>query len=299
MTTAERPRIRRVVAASDLSEDSDSGIKAAAVISQCSGAELVVIHCIQPPVFPYWEGTISPAIQADWENNARTDLEWQARRLLGDDFSPIRFEIRLGDPSVELSIFAKETSADLLVLGPHQPRLAFDDLLGTTADRIIRLCDVPCLIANRPLATPFRHVLFPVDFSNPSNHSVARGFELLQDSVFCHGDDGQPPTQVELLFVSAFATSQPRFFAVAPRLGELVETARAHLPEKSALKLLPRILSAPLPIDGIRRAAEATDADLVVLGTHGYGILGRTLIGSVASSVVRTLPRSVLLIPPP
>lgn len=299
MITADRPRIRRVVAASDLSEDSDSGIKAAAVLSQASGAELVVVHCIQPPVFPYWEGTLSTSVQKDWEDNARTDLEWQAKRLLGEDFSPVQFEIRLGEPSVELSRFAKETSADLFVLGPHQPRLAFDDLLGTTADRIIRLCDVPCLIANRPLSTPFRHVLFPVDFSGPSNHCVARGIELLEGSVFSHGEDGRPPTQVELLFVSAFATSQPRFFAVAPKLGELVETARARLPEKSGLKLLPRILSAPLPVDGIRRAAEAMDADLVVLGTHGYGALGRTLIGSVASSVVRTLPRSVLLIPPP
>lgn len=297
--TAARPRILRVVAASDLSEDSDSGIKAAAVISKCSGGDLVVIHCIQPPVFPYWEGVLTPAIRQDWETNARIDLEWQARRVLGDDFTAVHFEIRVGEPSVEVSRFAKETEADLLVLGPHQPRLAFDDLLGTTADRIIRLCDVPCLIANRPLVTPFRHVLFPVDFSVPSNHCVARGIELLQSSVFSHGDDGSPATQIDILFVSAFATSQPRFFAVTPKLGELVETARSRLPAESGLKLIPRILSAPLPIDGIRRAAESMDADLVVLGTHGYGVLGRTLIGSVASSVVRTLPRSVLLIPPP
>lgn len=299
MTSAHHPRLRRILAASDLSEESDAGIKAAAVLSRASGAEVVVVHCIQPPVFPYWEGTLSPSIQKDWEDNARTDLEWQARRLLGEDFSPIRFEIRVGEPAVEISRYAKSEDADLVVLGPHQPRLAFDDLLGTTADRIIRLCDTPCLIANRPLPEAFRHVLMPVDFSAPSNHCVATGLELLQESTFRHGGDGTPATEVELLYVSAFATSQPRFFAVAPRLGELVETARGQFPDTSEVKILPRILSAPLAIDGIRRAADSMDAELVIIGTHGYSTLGRTLIGSVASSVVRTLPRSVLLIPPP
>jgi len=299
MDPVDRPRIRRIVAASDLSEDSDSALTAAAALSQVSGAELLVVHCIQPPVFPYWEGKVGSATREDWEKNGRTDLEWQTRRVLGEQPPPVTLEVRLGEPAVEISNFATEAGADLLLLGPHQPRVAFDDLLGTTADRIIRLCDTPCLIANRPLSPPFRRVLFPVDFSEPSNHCVARGVELLQGSALSHGTEQSEPTTVELLFVSAYAASQPRFFAVEPRLGELVETARSKLPADSGLKLLPRILSAPLPVDGIRRAAETMDADLVVLGTHGYGTLGRMLIGSVASSVVRTVPQSVLLIPPP
>lgn len=84
-----------------------------------------------------------------------------------------------------------------------------------------------------------------------------------------------------------------------PHLGEQVAAARSRLPAESKVKLLPRILSAPLPLDGIRKAAERMDADLIVLGTHGHGALGRALVGSVASGVARTLPFSVLLVPPP
>jgi nucleotide-binding universal stress UspA family protein len=289
----------RILAASDLSEESDAALRAAAALARVSGGELLVVHCMQPPVFPYWEGSISPSIQTDWERNALTDLEWQVRRVLGEEPPPFSLEVRLGDPASEVSACATDRGTDLVVLGPHQPRLAFDDLLGTTADRIIRLCEVPCLVANRPLSPPFRRVLFPVDFSAPSNHCVTRGIELLGPTLMCRGGGDSPPAVVELLFVSAFAASQPRLFAVEPKLGELVERARAVLPEGSGIKLLPRILSAPLPVEGIRRAAESMDAELVVMGTHGYGMLGRTLIGSVASSTVRTLPRSILMVPPP
>jgi len=54
-----------------------------------------------------------------------------------------------------------------------------------------------------------------------------------------------------------------------------------------------------LPVDGIQLVAEQMEADLIVLGTHGYGALGRAMIGSVSSSVARTVPFPVMLVPPP
>jgi nucleotide-binding universal stress UspA family protein len=37
---------------------------------------------------------------------------------------------------------------------------------------------------------------------------------------------------------------------------------------------------------------------LLVLGTHGYGAIGRALIGSVTSRVVRAATCPMLLVPP-
>jgi universal stress protein E len=298
MTKNEPAKLRSLVAASDLSEDSDYGLKAAAELARASAAELTLFHCVSKPVFPYWEGLISEEAIGKWTDNARTDLEWQARRVLGEDFSANALEVAVGEPAREISLCAERINADLLVVGPHRSRIAFDDLLGTTADRLIRTVALPCLVANRPLRAPFRQVLFPVDFSDPSNHAVKVGMDLLGEAMFARGTDGEP-TVVELLYVSAFAASFPRSIAVEPRLAELVETARARLPADARVKLLPRILSAPLPADGILRAAERMDADLIVMGTHGYGTLGRALVGSVASAVTRTVPYSVLMVPPP
>lgn len=42
--------------------------------------------------------------------------------------------------------------------------------------------------------------------------------------------------------------------------------------------------------------AEKWDADLIVIGSHGYGFWSRTLIGSVSSSIVHHAPCSVFVV---
>lgn len=295
--TAQSPiRLRRLVAASDLSEESDSGLQAAAELARAAAADLTLFHCVTQPVFPFWTGVVGEETITNWTRSAHTDLEWQARRVLGEHAATL--EVTVGEPAREIADYAERIAADLLVLGPHESRGPLDDLLGTTADRLIRSAALPCLVANRPLSAPLRQVLLPVDFSKPSNHAVEVGMDLLGEAIFARGGEGEPTT-IELLYVSAFASNLPRPYAVEPPLAELVETARSRLPANANVTLLPRILSAPLPVDGIRRAAERMEADLIVMGTHGYGTLGRALVGSVASSVARTVPYSLLMVPPP
>jgi len=297
-STETHSGLRCIVAASDLSEESDRAIQTANDLAILSQAKLHVVHCIQNPVFPYWDGLVPDSTRASWEESARTDLNWQIRRVLGDAATQADLEIRIGAPAQEIPEFSKSISADLIVLGHHEPRGLFDDLLGSTADRLIRSAAVPCLLGNNAVHVPLRSVLFPVDFSTTSNHCAVAGMALLANHLLSHGGEKEP-TFVEILFVSAFALSQPRPFAVEPLLAKQVEGLCAALPKGSKVKILPRILSAALPVDGIRKAAERMNADMIVLGTHGFGTLGRALIGSVASEAARTLRFPILLLPPP
>jgi nucleotide-binding universal stress UspA family protein len=47
----------------------------------------------------------------------------------------------------------------------------------------------------------------------------------------------------------------------------------------------------------IVRYAEAHGADMIVLGSHGHGLVRRFLLGSVADKVVRQAPCAVLVVP--
>ncbi|WP_454903117.1 universal stress protein [Variovorax gossypii] len=46
----------------------------------------------------------------------------------------------------------------------------------------------------------------------------------------------------------------------------------------------------------ILKSATAAQAGLIVLGTHGHGLLGRALMGSVATKVISETDRPVLLV---
>ena len=53
------------------------------------------------------------------------------------------------------------------------------------------------------------------------------------------------------------------------------------------------------PADEILKEADAVEADLVVMGTHGKGALENTFVGSVAQRVLRRSRRPVLVVPLP
>ena len=51
-----------------------------------------------------------------------------------------------------------------------------------------------------------------------------------------------------------------------------------------------------MPKDAIVNEAREWDADLIVLGSHGYGRVKRLVLGSVAAGVVASAPCSVQVV---
>lgn len=80
------------------------------------------------------------------------------------------------------------------------------------------------------------------------------------------------------------------------------ESARAILTEAKgvaqAAGLSPKVVHVPesLPADGILRAANEYQADLIVMGSHGRRGLGRLLLGSQASEVLAHASIPVLVV---
>ncbi|HVZ19948.1 MAG TPA: universal stress protein [Vicinamibacterales bacterium] len=73
-----------------------------------------------------------------------------------------------------------------------------------------------------------------------------------------------------------------------------VARLRRHRPE---LDVTTSIVDG-VPKDVILREARAWHADRIVLGSHGYGALGRTFLGSTAAEVATQAPCSVVIARP-
>jgi nucleotide-binding universal stress UspA family protein len=81
-------------------------------------------------------------------------------------------------------------------------------------------------------------------------------------------------------------------FAAAAR----ADFERAMSQLRVALPSIEGLLVQGDPRDSIVKAASDVRADLIVMGTHGRGRVSRFLLGSVAESIVRRAPCSVLTV---
>ena len=140
-------------------------------------------------------------------------------------------------------------------------------------------------------------ILVPVDFSAPSDRSVAYA-SLLADRF---------GAAVELLHVigdpyRTTAWASEAFVPPLPNvLAELTETARRRLSETQqsladrGVVATTAIAQGP-PAVGILEHLAAGSFDLVVMGTHGRTGLSHVLLGSVAEHVLRKSPCPVLTV---
>lgn len=152
MSAAPGP-YRRILVPTDFSSASEQAWRAARELARTTGAELVLLHVlVQAPL--YSESPFSgPRLREVYES-AR---EWAAKKLeqWADEARTagliVRVEARAGVPYQEILTMAKSAGIDLIVLGTRGRGGVERALLGSVADRVIRLAPCPVLSV-RPAA---------------------------------------------------------------------------------------------------------------------------------------------------
>jgi nucleotide-binding universal stress UspA family protein len=145
---AGRDPFRRILYATDFSEDSKEALRYAASLAQHAAGQLTVIHVVQP--FPVGHDPIVgtsfdvPAYHAEMAKQAKAKLLTfvpEAIRL-GCDTDDV---LVTGKPYREILHVAAERRADVIVLGVHG-RNALDRLVfGSTTEHVVRRATCPVL----------------------------------------------------------------------------------------------------------------------------------------------------------
>lgn len=280
----------RIVAGIDLTERSRNAFLRALELAQRPGAELMLLHVTSdalPSQVAHVHETYATDVLRDLSGKAHAEGIEHVECVLaqGRDYETIIAE-------------SHKLQADLIVIGTHRPSSVVQDMLGTTADRVLRHGGLPLLLVRKKPAGPYATILVAVDFSPASARALTLAVEAFP--------------KAHIAAVTAFGSSRRSLLgddtevreaaAEARRLalkGFLVEVREALDPElASSLDRVEAVVERGWAEDVILHAAEEMKPDLIVVGTHARGGVQHAVLGSVAEWVLTEAPCDVLAVPP-
>lgn len=133
---------KHVLAATDFSEASEPAVELAITIARDAGADLTLVHACEIPVYP---DAIPPVdLLGSMKESARAKLAKVTARVAGR-VAGLHADVRAGAPWEEILAAARDAGADLVVVGTHGRRGVSHALLGSVAERVVRLSPVPVL----------------------------------------------------------------------------------------------------------------------------------------------------------
>ena len=140
-----------------------------------------------------------------------------------------------------------------------------------------------------------KNILVATDFSEPSAKALAYGCDLARSY-----DAALHVLHVTENIMLRYAPEVG--FAVPEMQRDLDKAARQQLDQLISadtvreLRVVPALESATNAAAAIVDYAKVQQVDLIVVGTHGRGLMQHLLMGSVAERVVRTAPCPVLAV---
>jgi nucleotide-binding universal stress UspA family protein len=281
-----------ILAATDFSEVSTRALRHAVAWARRYGARLSVVHVQEPP--PVWGDpsvgsyNLTALVEATWQATLEQLTAYVQQQVPAD--VSVTHELLSGSPAAAIEEYAEGAGADLVVLGTHGRGVLSRLLLGSVAERAMRMAEQPALIvrsageaaaagAGEPRVT---HVLCPVNYTDvaraafESAAAVARTFEARLTAVFTVEES------------SLTAQEQQR----------AEEMLRAWLPAESAtgFEIQPLVRHGNAAEQVIALAHEAA-VDLVVIGAQHRRFADATVLGVTTVRVTRHAPCPVLVVP--
>jgi nucleotide-binding universal stress UspA family protein len=142
---AAMTEFKRILVPTDFSEAADRARDIAIDLSKKYGASITLLHCYEVPLYVY---SGAPAVPADYWTPIRHAA---SRRLevavaeLARRSPETKGMLSQGVPWEQILHAADETKADLIVMGTHGRRGLTHVLLGSVAEKVVRLSPIPVL----------------------------------------------------------------------------------------------------------------------------------------------------------
>lgn len=273
--------LTRILVGTDLSARSDRALERAFQLGNTLGVPVEALMIL--------DDAMPEDLRAPLHEKAVQQLEALCTRWSGG--CPFTVNVQPGDPT-EALVQAATTPSTLIVMGPHRPRPFLDVLRETTMQTVVRQTAAPVLLVTEPVTGPYRHILSLIDFNEAADNAMKLGASLSE------GAQIKPCHAVHIPYSGSIETTgavqlelQQSLVEDAEREGKRWHDAQGAL--KGRLEAM-EVESAP-PNGVVRAATESRSFDLLTAGAHGKVGASRSLLGSVATDLMRSPPCDVLI----
>lgn len=139
-------QIRRILCPTDFSKPAGRAVAYAAELARSVGAELILLHVIPEMNYPlrsFGMASAYPHLQEELHRRADDELQ-KVKAGIGNGITTVTL-LRDGEAHEQVLDTAKTAGADLIVMGTHGHTGLKHALLGSTAEKVVRLSDCPVL----------------------------------------------------------------------------------------------------------------------------------------------------------
>ena len=281
--TTDPLAVKRVLCATDFSDGAAAALDVAVELARPFQGEIRIVHVRPAPVpsgSPMACLAHGPGIDEKSRTNLMQDLD-QCGQVARASGLATQSAVLQGDPPDEIVREARHTAADIIVMGRHSQGASNPWVLGSVAERVLKKAPCPVVVVRpfpRHRGERRRRVLCGLDLGETSPSTlkcaVAVTHALRAD--------------LNVLHVVADGDTERARLAVAAAVASESTTTGLHIPTSVA---------AGVPYQEILAAAHEKETDLIVVGTHGGGVVDRQFLGSTTLHLLRQAECPVLVVP--
>jgi nucleotide-binding universal stress UspA family protein len=290
---------KKILLATDGSQDAASATRAAIDLAATTGSELHVVHVGQA-LPPYPHPSIAVATDAAfYEREAQNLLFKQLDGLEGAGVEVAGAHLERGRAAEKIADLAERLGVGLIVLGRRGLGTVKRLLLGSVSEGVVRLAPCPVLVMRGGLeAWPPRSIVVGEDLSEEAKRAAgiaANIGSLYEVPVLLVLVYPMIPETIREQSISAWTVDDEELFRAWEHLQVLIgrlESEYGQRPRVSAAKGDP-------PSVILAAADEGGAPSLIVMGSRGLGVVKRLVLGSVSAGVLGAARGPVLIVKAP
>jgi len=267
---------KKILWATDLSEESIEALEYAVPIIQKMDAEVYALNVVPYTPFLYssllGESAIYAELLEEIVEETKQDLKELVEKLKEKyGIRIVRWEVIVGSPYAEIIEYAKRRNMDLILMGSRGKGKIEEFLIGSTAKKVVAKSDRDLLLVRKKKG--YEKALICVDLSENSKIVLEKGKRFASivgmDYTLFHVIESETPLPESIQ-------------------REIEEKLEKLLGEKALIEYYPKASKGIIE--------KSKEYDIVIIGNKGHNLFEKLFLGSTAEKVATHAHSPVLII---